>query len=1569
MKKIFKNKVNVFLFFFLIVVGFSSIILKVKAKDNHLIQTNIQEGNTDLLFEVKKLVDLSKLNESHLISGLPTYAVRSSEDKPLGYIDSTFVRCFIEMKPVSFEPRYKYKEVSSDALYGFSVPLVGDLNGDGRPEIVALGSNGQLNGYASYFYVFNGQTGEVIVKYRLPNNIYPVISGYHGSPSQLALVDSDRDGKAEIIVCFSRYPESTTYSKKIISYEINENTFNSSISTTNSSKLTQKWISDIRYDAYGPTNSSTASGYNYDYPLPQIVDIDADGTPELIVYNKIYSALTGKYIMKFGELGNSVTNKTVNIGSSGNEGPYYEEYIAFPMIYDIDRDGKYDFIAGGKIYYDIDLSSGTYKTLHHAAVKDGRTAVADINGDGIPDIVVSNYLSKGTTVGQLNMTVWNPDFETQTGEIIATHIFNTYNLPAQGNHSYLFIGDIDGKEQNGKKYPEISLLTACPYLTSGTEMKGIPVHPNVTDGGITTNKTLSKASVQGVILSFTWDNTEGLTTSERLKVSFMLEHSDRSVNTGFTLFDFDNDGIQDICYRDESTLRIISARKSYVILDETELTAPDVIRFKKNVLSFTGYEYPVIADIDGDASADMIVMGRSKGVTDDVTGYIFAVEGKNGDLAPAPKVWNQFMYSPLKINEDLTTPRKTYHPLDPAFAYYKSAEDTEPTFIYNNTITQVPFFSSFEEDGKQIMKPIVRLPDAKVLDLHINMSGKTLSFKLANIGDATLNSAIPIRIYQDETLLKEQEVGFGGLFVGDTVSYSVPITNTLATYKILVGGRLDNNMLFIPDDNVDDCNWADNMDEIATFLPKNDAVTVVQYGSVMIDVLANDILQDECSVQILTPEVITSPSGKGIMSGAFGTLQIINNKILFIAPESYPGGVVEFSYTLTCSGVEKTAKVYAYVLESCSFGFAACAGYPYQVCVNENPEGVKFEWFDSSDEYIGETAPNIPNVITDMVYYVRPKFNELASSPYRTISFAKSKLIVKALNSTDKLNARWTGEVDNNWNNPSNWVQVLTNGNEAPVTWAPIGCVNVVVSNKANRFPELTLPVECGKIHIEDRAMVSGIHNLVYTEATVDFTPKAAEKNRFVMWSAPLKDMYTGDYHFTTSGNTPDWGHIYMNFFQSANPDYSGSVEKEKTFTATFGSTETSLPLGKAFNVRVLGGKENGFNFPRSAVSYVNANGENSGSLSRTNSKRFITDGAIDSNGNLDLPVQGDNGYSLIQVVNPFMAYLKLGNFLSANSSEIENSYYAWNGDVNADFITILNYKEDNEFRYVIDDAGLRSGTEDYIAPLQSFFVKKRNPSSSVTSLRMNALTMTTTSLPGENETYVLRSSGRGVDEASLLRITATCGEGENSTVLLKTLTESLISDRGGVTKSFNSGVPISVYTLTDRNEALAIRTSNRYSEDVKLGLRLKNTTNQITLSFSEIASFGQNVRLIDHEMGGREIDLQKENSYAFTVKSESTKEIVELNNRFSLKFGENPVNIENIVTESNLKVSGKSNCIEISSVSPFNRVEIVSLTGMKVYDSVVPATYSRAAVAPNQVYIVRVTVGNHSHVQKVYVR
>jgi hypothetical protein len=1252
---------------------------------------------------------------------------------------------------------------------------------------------------------------------------------------------------------------------------------------------------------------------------------------------------------------------------------YFEDnHIGFPFIYDIDFDGKYDIIAGGKVYYDIDLTAGTFSTVNYSGtIGDGHTGVADINADGLPEIVTLRYINRA--LGQMRLSVWTPNLvrKDESGNILPGNgnpeilaerdIQQSYE--DTGNHSYLFIGDIDGYEQNGKKMPEISILSSRlfvpAYGTYGSST--IPVHPNVA-GTLSSYFTIA-GSVSGHIMGLTWDDA-ATNYTDRLKVSFVMEHQDNSSNTGFTLFDFDNDGIQDICYRDEQTLRIISASKPFVSLGEND---PSVIRFQETVGSYTGFEYPVIADVDGDASADMIVMGHAAAGGNSF-GYVYAVEGANGDLAPAPKVWNQFFYSPLKINEDLTTPTTLFHPLDPKFFYKERETDTEGTYIYNNTINQTAIYT-VTEDG--VVQPIVRTPDAKLYDLEIDMTANKLNFKLTNTGNATINAQTPINIYVNGTHSSglSTVVGSGGIFEGDVVSYSINIIDNLAIYTVVVGATIDANKELVISDSYIDCDWADNMDEVASFLAKDDAATVVQYGTTMIDVLANDALSSECSTQILTPERITTPGGQGVMAGAFGSLQIVNNKLLYTAPQSYPANnVVEFTYKLTCNGVDREATVYIYILESCDFGFASCAGSPYSVCIKDVPTGILFEWYDNADQFLGNTSPNIPNLTTDMVFYARPNFNAVtgAAEKYKTVQFPKGKITIKALSSTDHLKAKWTGEVDTDWNNPGNWVQVLTNGSEIPVTWTPVECVDVTIPDGAKNYPELKQPASCGTIHLGDRAMISGIHHLNYIEASIDFKPLGVEKDRFVMWSAPLKDMYTGDYHYINNSGEPDWGHVYMNFFQSANPDYASSVETEKTFTATFGSTGTPLPLGTAFNAKIIGGREGLFTFPKAAASYTNTDGSSSGTLSRTNSKRFITDGWINTSGVLSLPVKGNNTFGMIQVVNPFMAYLDMNAFLGANSGSIAGSYRIWNGDVNADFITVLAYDDNNEMRYVIDDE-VPVGSAQYIAPLQSFFVTKLNASTNVTSLTMNSGTMTTTK-NGIEGSYVLRSAARGETTEGLLRVTATSGNAENSTVLLRRPgAQQEFNASEDAEKFFNHGAPISVYTLAGARKAIAINTSEAFKGDVKLGVRVRDTKAPVTLSFSGLERFGQGVTLIDHALGDKEINIQKD-TYAFVIDGEGGKDVVELNNRFSLRFGDAPVGIEDVKADD-IHVAAGNGKISVSSGSTFDRIEIVNISGIKIHDNTIPASYCQLPVIGNQIYIVKVTAGGKQIVKKVYVK
>jgi hypothetical protein len=1507
---------------------------------------------------------------------------------PTGYIDATLYRCFTVMPTSTFSPKQKFWQRggigADDRLYGFSVPLVGDLNGDGKAEIVALSYNNTgVNGRSVYLIIFNGQNGNVLVRYELPGGgVTPVRSGYHGSPCQIALVDADRNGLAEIIVCFS----STTmapYTKQVASFEVNRNM----------TGVSEMWKTTVRYDAWGVSNEKIADGSgidsnNYDYPIPQVVDIDGDGTPEVVVYNKVYNAKTGAYIMKFGELGlnpSDAAGKTAYVGSfclypyygerGGHEhnDTYCESSIAFPSIYDIDGDGTYDYVAGGKIYHHINLQAKTYQTLTYGSVPDGRTAVADIDGDGEAEVVVQtcNVIDKDN-IYVFSFMVWKPDFKNNGGVMLARRAFQANSYWSQGYCSYLYIGDIDGKIQNGHKLPEISLICGRPFVNTvdfqEQNMVNIPVHPNVKvenggDGLISANMQLSsnsEAVLEGCLVSFTWDNTPGISLSERLKVSFMMEHNDASHNTGFSLFDFDNDGVMDICYRDEFTLRIISARKSFVRINENNR---DIIRLNTPCYSWTGYEYPVIADIDDDGSTDIVVMGRSNAPTTEAHGFILAVEGANMDLAPAPAVWNQFYYHPMKINENLQTPQPGFSPLNPDYRFYKAETDPEPAYVYNSNIMQAMISSSITSSGKEIIKPVVLLPDASILS--VSMSGNMLTFLVTNTGNATLHPSTPVRIYGNGSLLSDRTLG-RLLYPNENAVFTYAITDVGAAYDIVAGGTMMNGN-FLPG-SAREYNWANNYAQIVSFQLSEDLATVTQYGTTVIDVLANDNLPSSCVDQILSPDMLTTPGGTGVLSGFFGTIRIVNNKIIYTAPgaSSY-SGVLDVTYSLACDGVSQTAHVYICIIESCTGSFAMCAGSSGTVCLKRTPPGIKFLWFDANRTYIGQSDPVVNNLMSDTAFYVKPDFSDITYGVwalYRTKDFPLCKITVNVLGRSGVDVMRWTGAVNTDWFNPGNWVQEVDGRTKATV-WAPNNsCVDVCIGKQAPHCPELSEKARCRNIHLEDRAMIAGIHLLAYEKASMDFEPVSSERGRFIMLSAPFKNMYTGDYHFPRADGLPDWGLVYMNFFQSANPDYPGSVAKDKTATATFGSMETPLPLGKTFNVNILPNTEGKrFTFPHLSEFYTGANGQSTGLLAREHAGRFITDGVLSESGELDIPVDG--AYTLIQVANPFAAYLDVSDFLllPENRDKIELAYKMWNGDVNEGFVTLL--AKNDTMRYVIADDAVLEGEWTQIAPFQSFFVMKKPNAAPFNTLKMFSFMTTTV---GMSPKYALRSKP---EEKGMLRITAKQQSYRNATLLHRDEGASPSYDpEEDSQKAFIDSAPVSVYTLTDDGEALAINRSDCFDKSVKLGLRLKNADAPVTLEFSGVENFGRMVYMIDHGAADRAIDLQKQPSYTFEVRPETAAgRPTELNARFSLHFGIR----SNVEPEDDHRVKvyagpGKI-FIESTDGCAITNVRVCDVSGVTVYLHDSADSAIEVPVAPGRLYFVKFNrEGKSCPVYKVFV-
>jgi hypothetical protein len=114
--------------------------------------------------------------------------------------------------------------------------------------------------------------------------------------------------------------------------------------------------------------------------------------------------------------------------------------------------------------------------------------------------------------------------------------------------------------------------------------------------------------------------------------------TDKTGATGASTFDFDGDGILEVVYIDEVEMIAYNGTDGTIKFHSTEHG------------SDTMYDYPVIADVDADGHAEIVVVhdGYSSGLS---------VYGDATDSwAPARSVWNQHAYTITNIDDDLSVP-------------------------------------------------------------------------------------------------------------------------------------------------------------------------------------------------------------------------------------------------------------------------------------------------------------------------------------------------------------------------------------------------------------------------------------------------------------------------------------------------------------------------------------------------------------------------------------------------------------------------------------------------------------------------------------------------------------------------------------------------------------------------------------------------------------------------------------------------------------------------------------------------------------------------------------------------
>ncbi len=274
---------------------------------------------------------------------------------------------------------------SSAIVSNLNIPLVGDLDGDGHPEIVCFSLAGQSH------YVNDGYIGNVGfellvydgVTHQLKTTVTmdSPVSEYDAAAYGLVRTSS---GKGLIVVA--------SYDNRLRAYDI-----------TSATPNTPFWVSDETY----------ASGSNNYAVNVSFVDFNGDGHPEVYVRNKIYNAETGKLLAE---------------AATSNAGLSYAHYSQFthrklssPFAADLTEDGHPELILGNEIYQvSITNTNGTSgnsttlwkQTAPPASVPaDGHTQVADFNQDGHLDVFIS-VRNTDSHYGNVYCYVWDVHNET-----------------------------------------------------------------------------------------------------------------------------------------------------------------------------------------------------------------------------------------------------------------------------------------------------------------------------------------------------------------------------------------------------------------------------------------------------------------------------------------------------------------------------------------------------------------------------------------------------------------------------------------------------------------------------------------------------------------------------------------------------------------------------------------------------------------------------------------------------------------------------------------------------------------------------------------------------------------------------------------------------------------------------------------------------------------------------------------------------------------------------------------------------------------------------------------------------
>ncbi|MDP2309631.1 MAG: VCBS repeat-containing protein [Pseudomonadota bacterium] len=409
--------------------------------------------------------------------------------------------------------------------------------------------------------------------------------------------------------------------------------------------------------------------------LPVVGDLDGDGLPEIVaIWSGIFTSGTIEAWHGDGS-GKLWDNPSIDVG-----------YGSGSALADLDDDGWAEVIVCLDKGFGAGMAIGALEGSTGELLWESETytdgefnyatgiAVSDMDHDGSPEIIAGRVIlnadgtqraeGRGDGIGAsagfgallegAHPAVADLDLDGEEEVITGSHIYDI-----DGN-AIVRTGEVDGAVSvaNLDSDPEGEFV-----VTNGNSVRA-----HDTDGSLLWGPTVNPSAnifPVAAIGDIDGDGMPEIIVAGGNEI-WALNHdgtplwdnrvTDETGATGASIFDFDGDGVPEVVYIDEVEMVAYNG-------------ADGVVKFlSREHASVTMYDYPVIADLDGDGHTEIVVANQGD---DGITIY----QDATNSWAPSRAVWNQHAYTITNINDDLSVPVTAI----PNFTLYNSYHSALPT--------------------------------------------------------------------------------------------------------------------------------------------------------------------------------------------------------------------------------------------------------------------------------------------------------------------------------------------------------------------------------------------------------------------------------------------------------------------------------------------------------------------------------------------------------------------------------------------------------------------------------------------------------------------------------------------------------------------------------------------------------------------------------------------------------------------------------------------------------------------------------------------------------------------------